>query len=166
MEMNSYESHGREEKLMKCATCGIDNLAEASFCNKCGNSLSGYVAGDPTLQGMVSFPDAVKLGFQRYFDFTGRSTRAEYWWWALFQGIALTAVTVIDVLIDTYPIFYAIFTLGLFIPYLAVTVRRFHDTNKSAWWMLLSLVPFGAIVLIVFLFQGSDKGTNKYGPNL
>ena len=41
-----------------------------------------------------------------------------------------------------------------------------HDTNRSRWWLLFSLVPIiGIIVLIVFLVQDSDPGDNRYGPN-
>ena len=58
--------------------------------------------------------------------------------------------------------------LGLvhFIPSLAVTVRRLHDTGKSGWWLLIAFIPFiGAIVLLVFLVQDSHPGTNEWGPN-
>ncbi|MEL7222884.1 MAG: DUF805 domain-containing protein [Bacteroidota bacterium] len=45
-------------------------------------------------------------------------------------------------------------------------VRRLHDTNKSGWYILISLIPLiGAIVLLVFLVTDSDVGSNKYGPN-
>ncbi|SVA70230.1 uncharacterized protein METZ01_LOCUS123084 [marine metagenome] len=150
---------------MKCATCGNDNPAEASFCQDCGNSLSGYTAGGPTRQGMVSFPDAVKLGFQRCIEFTGRSTRAEYWWWSLFYLIAIFTTALIDGLIGMYGILYWISFVGLLIPCWAVLVRRLHDTNKTGLWSLLVFVPFGGLILLVFALQASDIGTNKYGPN-
>ena len=56
--------------------------------------------------------------------------------------------------------------LAVFIPYLAVGVRRLHDTGRSGWWMLIYFVPFiGAIVLLVFFVQDSQDGYNQYGPN-
>ena len=68
---------------MKCTGCGSHNPENAQFCGGCGVSLS---ASTPTAVGidaaelpMVDFGTAVKLGFQRYVDFSGRSTRAEYW---------------------------------------------------------------------------------------
>ncbi len=150
---------------MKCATCGNDNPAEASFCQDCGNSLSGHTAGGPTRQGMVSFPDAVKLGFQRFVEFKGRSTRAEYWWWSLFQIIVGITGALIDVAIGNVDYFASIAIFGLLIPSWAVLVRRLHDTNKTGWWSLLGLVPFGGLILLVFAVQESDIETNKYGPN-
>ena len=59
-----------------------------------------------------------------------------------------------------------IFALVSFIPSLAVTIRRLHDTNRSGWWLLISFIPLiGTIVLIVFLSQDSYPGTNAWGPN-
>ena len=150
---------------MKCSRCGIDNSAEASFCKDCGVSLSGYTADGSTRQGMVSFSDAVKLGFQRYFEFKGRSTRAEYWWWVLVFVAAFFAVAVIDGFLGMEGILSLILYVGIVIPWLAVMVRRLHDTNKPAWWLLLNIVPFGGIVLLVFFVQASDMRTNNYGPN-
>ena len=45
---------------------------------------------------MISFVGAIRLGFQRYSDFNGRSTRAEYWWWFLFVVLTGIALTLID----------------------------------------------------------------------
>jgi uncharacterized membrane protein YhaH (DUF805 family) len=59
-----------------------------------------------------------------------------------------------------------LYGLAVFIPSLAVGVRRLHDTGRSGWWLLISLVPIiGIIVLIVFLVQDSQNGTNQYGEN-
>ena len=63
---------------MNCPTCGKYNKADANFYGDCGTSLSGYAAGGSTSQEMVSFLDAVALGFRQYSDFGGRSTRAEF----------------------------------------------------------------------------------------
>ena len=150
---------------MKCPQCGNDNPEDALFCGLCGTSLGASIAGVPTPQGMVSFPGAVKLAFQGYFDFRSRSTRAEYWWWLLFQGVACTTAGLIDTLLWQTFVLYWIFALGLFVAHWAVSVRRLHDTNKTGWWLLLVFVPFGGIVLWVFYVQASDMGTNKYGPN-
>ncbi len=51
-----------------------------------------------------------------------------------------------------------------FVVSLALTVRRMHDTDRSGWWYLIGLVPFGGIVLIVFLATESSPGPNQYGP--
>ena len=112
---------------MKCPICGSENPAKASFCQDCGKSLSGYTAGAPTRQGMVSFPDAVRRGFQHYFDFRSRSTRAEYWWWLLFVILTQQTLNVVNIRIGI------LFGLAVLIPGLALGTRRLHDINKSGW---------------------------------
>jgi len=60
----------------------------------------------------------------------------------------------------------AIYALAIFLPSLAVTIRRLHDTGRTGWWCLIPIVPcVGAIVLIVFLAQASERGSNAYGPD-
>src|SRR5690606_27386147 len=60
----------------------------------------------------------------------------------------------------------AIVGLGLLIPSLAVGFRRLHDTGKTAWWMLLWLLPIiGWIALLIFYLQAGTVGPNKYGPD-
>ena len=118
---------------------------------------------------MVSFPDAIRLGFQHYFDFRSRSTRAEYWWWLLFVILTQQALNVVNIRIGI------LFGLAVLIPGLALGTRRLHDINKSGWWLLMwfgiFLIRFGifliapVIVLIVWHTKPSDEGTNKYGPN-
>lgn len=59
-----------------------------------------------------------------------------------------------------------LFSLALFIPSLAVAVRRLHDIGRSGWWLLIGLIPLvGAFVLLVFAVQDSQPGSNAYGPN-
>jgi uncharacterized membrane protein YhaH (DUF805 family) len=56
--------------------------------------------------------------------------------------------------------------LGLFIPSLAVTIRRLHDINRSAWWVLIALIPFlGALVLLIFAVLDGTPGDNRFGPD-
>ena len=108
---------------------------------------------------------------KNYFKFSGRATRSEYWYFVLFGLLFSLAAMLIDFSIGTFyieegiGIFSSIYTLTILIPSLAVTVRRLHDTNRSAWWLLISLIPIiGLIVLIVFYCQDS-KEDNKYGVN-
>ena len=90
---------------------------------------------------MISFIGAIKLGFQRYFDFSGRSTRAEYWWWVLFTFLAAIVLTIVDNILGTNSedggggLITGLWGLATFIPGLAVTIRRLHDINKSGWWI-------------------------------
>ena len=120
---------------------------------------------------MVSFPNAIKFGFQRYFDFSGRSTRAEYWWWLLFIAIAGTILRIVDMIAGTMiagtiGIISSLFSLVTIIPNLALWFRRLHDINRSAWWLLLGVVPFGGIVIFVWMCKRGDEGENKYKSNV
>jgi len=91
------------------------------------------------------------LPFKRYFDFSGRSPRAEYWWYALFSGIAGLLLGLVDVLIMGGPVFGNYGPLGLLftaiclVPGLAVLVRRLHDTDRTGLWSLVKLVSYGLI---------------------
>jgi len=59
-----------------------------------------------------------------------------------------------------------VWILATIVPALAVLIRRLHDTDKSAWWVLIGLVPFaGGIVLLVFTVQDSTPGDNKHGAS-
>lgn len=61
---------------------------------------------------------------------------------------------------------YVVFGIAIIVPMFAVTFRRLHDTDKSAWWMLISFIPLvGGIVLLIFTVMEGTKGTNKYGPD-
>ena len=58
-----------------------------------------------------------------------------------------------------------IFVLASLIPTLAIAFRRLHDTGRSAWWLLISLIPLvGSIVLLVFLLLAGEPGGNRFGP--
>ena len=101
---------------------------------------------------------------KKYAEFSGRATRTEYWMYALFYIIFYIVASLIDELLDTYFI-TSILSLALVIPSISVAARRLHDTGRTGWWQLISLIPLiGIIVLIVFLVQDSHED-NEYGPN-
>ena len=124
------------------------------------------------------------LPLKRYFDFGGRSRRKEYWMFVLFTVIAGIAAAIVDNLLGYGSSFRyatsdavgagvsssgpvnAIVSLGLFIPSLSVAFRRLHDTDRSAWWLLLVFVPIlGWIALLVFYCQEGTRGPNRFGPD-
>lgn len=108
---------------------------------------------------MDFFTDALK----KYAEFSGRATRQQYWMFVLFYLIFYIVLLVIDAVLGT-AVLALLFSLGMLIPSLSCAVRRLHDTGRSGWLMLLSLIPLiGAIVLLIFLCQGS-RGDNQYGP--
>lgn len=123
---------------------------------------------------MISFTDAVRLGFQRYFDFGGTSTRPEFWWWALFVLGVDVILTLVDMRMGTFNpvaqngLISGLFGLGVLIPSLALGARRLHDINKSGWWQLLWVVSFLIIPMVVLLWwaaKPSDEGINSHGPD-
>jgi uncharacterized membrane protein YhaH (DUF805 family) len=59
-----------------------------------------------------------------------------------------------------------IYSLAVLIPSISVGVRRLHDTNRTGWWLLISLIPLlGIIILIVLMVLDSQPDDNQYGPN-
>jgi len=78
----------------------------------------------------------------------------------LFVAIGATAL-----LFDsTGYIVATVVTLAIFLPNLAVTVRRLHDTGRSGWWLLLVFIPFiGGLILFVFMLLDSQPESNKWG---
>ncbi|MGG3561179.1 DUF805 domain-containing protein [Neobacillus rhizosphaerae] len=105
--------------------------------------------------------------FQNYAVFNGRARRKEYWFFALFMGIIGIVLTVLLEVSDSWAVIIIalIFCLAMIIPSIAVTVRRLHDIGRSGWWYLLSLVPIGNIVILIFTLLDSQPETNQWGPN-
>lgn len=124
------------------------------------------------------------MPYRRYADFSGRSQRKEYWMFALFQFIVAMVLLAIMFVggmgsvnemtgqAEPGTLFYigigllVIFGLGSFIPSLAVSVRRFHDQDKSGWFLLLQLIPYiGGIIVLVFMCLDGTRGPNRFGPD-
>ena len=103
---------------------------------------------------------------KKYAEFSGRARRKEYWMFALVNALVMFALLGLGMAARMFSVVYIIYCLGTFIPSLAVGFRRIHDTGRSAWWLLVGLIPLvGAIVLLVFFCQDSAPGDNQYGPN-
>ncbi len=109
---------------------------------------------------------------KKYADFTGRARRTEYWYFLLFNIIFSFLISVVDAIFGTFSteagigLLGTIYTLAVFLPSIAVTTRRLHDTGRSGWWQLILFIPLiGAIVLIVFLVLDSYLYENEYGMN-
>lgn len=124
----------------------------------------------------------MELMFQplkKYADFQGRARRKEYWLFYLFVVIVQIVLMIIagaggGMSEEASPgplgmlalALLGLFGLGVIIPGLAVTFRRLHDTNRSAWWLLIALIPaIGPIVLFVFTVLDGTPGPNRFGPN-
>ncbi|MGY1711065.1 DUF805 domain-containing protein [Geodermatophilus sp. SYSU D00758] len=121
-------------------------------------------AGPVPSAATMSPADAVRSVLARYADFSGRARRAEYWWFVLAYAVASIVASMIDAVLG-FPVLALVLGLGLLVPSLAAAVRRLHDTGRSGWWLLLALIPFGGIVVIVFLATEGQPGPNRYGPS-
>jgi uncharacterized membrane protein YhaH (DUF805 family) len=110
------------------------------------------------------------MALKKYAEFNGRSRRKEYWMFVLFQMIFAIVAMLLDNVLGLasesigYGPIYGVFALAMFLPGLAVSVRRLHDVNKSGWMMLIALIPLiGAIWLLVLFVTEGTRGPNKYG---
>jgi uncharacterized membrane protein YhaH (DUF805 family) len=112
----------------------------------------------------MGFQESIRQCLQKYADFNGRATRSEYWWFYLFILLAYIGLGILSAyLSDAFTILFGVFLLGMILPSLSVSVRRLHDTNKSGWMMLLSLIPIVNLVLLYFVVLPSDAQANQYG---
>ena len=109
---------------------------------------------------------------KNYATFSGRARRKEYWMFFLFNVLISLGLGVLDVVVGTYSVEYetglfsGLYSLLVLIPSIAVSVRRLHDTNRSGWWIVISLIPIiGVLVLFVFMCLDSQPGTNRFGAN-
>lgn len=135
------------------------------------------------------------MPLRRYADFSGRSRRKEYWMFALMNFIiyALLYGIMISAMGPSFTeammqaeggmnsvqpsdgmmagvgivgMVMVIYSLAVFIPSLAVMVRRFHDQDKSGWFVLLALIPMvGGIIVLVFMFLEGTRGDNRFGAD-
>ena len=106
--------------------------------------------------------NAIKICFQKFFIFTNRASRSEYWWFILFYTIFASIPTFVPN--ENLVVFGYIMSLLLFIPGIAVTVRRLHDINKSGWFILISLIPIlGSIIVLVMTIEKGTLGKNRFG---
>ena len=119
----------------------------------------------------MTFQDSIKSCFNKYASINGRATRSEYWYWILFVILVSVFTLIIDVSLlgssidDEFAPLNSIWSLAVFIPGITVTVRRFHDVNRSGWWILIILTVIGIIPYFYWLVKGSDATENSFGPS-
>lgn len=121
----------------------------------------------------MDFQTSIKTCLSKYATFSGRAQRSEFWWFVLFILATNAVLNVLDrmffgIAADGQPVSVlgALFSLGIFIPNIAVGVRRLHDLDKSGWWYLLVLIPIiGFLVLLYFFVQKGSDGPNRFGAD-
>jgi uncharacterized membrane protein YhaH (DUF805 family) len=113
----------------------------------------------------MNFQDAIKSGFKNYVTFSGRALRSEFWYWMLFCLILGIVTSILDGAVfpdsDLSPI-STIFSVGTFLPSIAVAARRLHDIDRTGWWQLIGFTIIGIIVLIYWYCQPSQPAENRF----
>jgi uncharacterized membrane protein YhaH (DUF805 family) len=103
---------------------------------------------------------------RNYARFSGRASRSEYFWFAVFAGLVQFTLWVTDLAADDGEILSKVADLALLLPFTALTVRRLHDTGRSGWWLLLNVVPLaGQFVLAIWMALRGETGSNWYGED-
>ncbi|MDR2441363.1 MAG: DUF805 domain-containing protein [Planctomycetaceae bacterium] len=171
-----------------CLACGSLLSPASNVCQNCGSSVKSHrqnvnpeLLGEKSNSNGIDYADVLK----KYADFSGRARRSEYWRFTIYNTIILplflTSIGIIFIfimnisgaktetkfiVIGVLSAVYLLYNLLIFLPSLAVCVRRLHDTGNSGWLVLIVLIPIiGLIILLVFLVQDSQPGNNQYGQN-
>lgn len=124
----------------------------------------------------MNFPTAVKTVLSKYAQFEGRASRSEYWYWVLALIVTSIILSVIEGAIIAPSIGFEPFDpeagqplqllmiMVVFLPSLAVSVRRLHDGGRSGWWIFIQLVPFvGSLILLWWYVLPGDQADNEFG---
>lgn len=114
-----------------------------------------------------------KVVLKNYVNFEGRARRKEYWNFILVYMmiyLPLYVLTIVATLNQDSSsgiigILLMVFALGMFLPSLAVAVRRLHDVNKSGWFILIGIIPLIGLYLLYLLFTEGTSGPNEYGKD-
>ena len=151
----------------------------------------GQVGGDVPLSQPLygaTIGQAVRRFWKKYAIFTGRASRAEFWWWYLVATLVSFVLNAINRLFagpqpaqpvseDQLGPYFAqvmawsfqssalalVWGLATLVGTLALSTRRLHDTGRSGWWYLIILVPIvGAIILIVFWASAPKPEGQRY----
>jgi len=114
----------------------------------------------------MSFFEAVSACFSKYATFSGRASRAEFWWFALFNVLA---ALILMSLVTSFAGPEAgqnvalIYNLAIISPSMAVGARRLHDMGHSGWWQLLYLTGIGSLVLFIWMMFAGNPESNRFG---
>ena len=130
--------------------------------------------GHALYQRTVTFFEAIRLGFENYFNFSGRAQRAEYWWFILFTIVGTILTTILDGMAfgtgDGGGPVTALFSIAVFIPTLSAGWRRLHDTGRSGLWILLPYAGLiwmiAAVIVVGINSDGDAAGATAIGGTL
>ncbi|WP_179118503.1 DUF805 domain-containing protein [Saccharothrix sp. ALI-22-I] len=112
----------------------------------------------------ITFNNTVGTALRKYFHLDGRASRPEYWLLVLFNDVLCLGLLALGAVWSGFGALAVVSYLGLLIPLFTAGIRRLHDTGRSGHWYWLAFLPFGSLVLIVFLAGRSQPHPNRYGP--
>ena len=114
----------------------------------------------------------------QYFDFNGRTRRQVFWYYVLAYVVIYIAVSIVESIFfggGMMPYGYGFYrpqpltgllSLALLLPSLGIAARRLHDTDRSAWWLLIGIIPIvGWLILLYWYVQPGTVGSNQFGPD-
>jgi uncharacterized membrane protein YhaH (DUF805 family) len=101
---------------------------------------------------------------KKYAVFQGRASRKEFWTFMFVNFVIMFAIALIEGG-EGIPVIGYAYSFAVLVPSFAVGVRRLHDTGKSGWWILLTLVPLAPVILLIFYVMDSQDGENQYGAS-
>lgn len=135
---------------------------------------------DQPLYG-ATFGQAISRFFKKYATFSGRASRSEFWWWYLASTIVSGVLSILmtttgGLAVDqatgqmtptggyvAFASILGVWGLATFIPWLALSWRRLHDSNRSGGFFFLGLIPFvGWIIMLVLYLMPSDPAGARF----
>ena len=155
------------------------------ICPRCGADMRTYSYNETNQETSKNYNlwSAYIKMFKSAMDFNSRSRRSEYWY-AYLVNFIIGFVTVIILMPSLFPelgtafdakiydkvvyitqFVYTVYSIVVFLPQLALTVRRLHDIGINGIWACLTLFPAGSFVILFFMTKDSMPGINAYGPN-
>lgn len=118
--------------------------------------------GTPTM----TFTDSIKTVFTKYADFTGRARRPEFWWFVLFSTLVSAALNALNVVtpegvIATGSSLAGLWSIGVLLPTLAVSVRRLRDAGRSWAELFWILLPLAGLIILIVRFCEPSKAADS-----
>ena len=127
----------------------------------------------------MNFFQAINTGFKKCFDFNGRASRSEFWYFALFLTLLCYFALFISIKVEGVSWDQYINRSGIFLStidlivysltnilFLSLWFRRLHDVNRSVWWMLIALTGIGLFFPLLYWFcKKGDESENRFGNN-
>ena len=108
----------------------------------------------------MNFIESIQTCYKKFFDFSGRASKSEYWWFQLYNAIIYVLTFIFE---GDLTLLFSILIIVNIIPIWAAAVRRVHDSDKSGWMVLISVIPIIGLYVIVLLIQDGSKGKNRFG---